>query len=79
MFTHWVFIKYFFFLGLSPFSASAVSAPKETSNTPKEEPSTVFQRQRVDMLLAELVRQFPLPVAPAAHNQVKSNIYLFLI
>ncbi|KAI8424994.1 hypothetical protein MSG28_006888 [Choristoneura fumiferana] len=26
-------------------------------------------RQRVDMLLAELVRQFPLPVAPAAHNQ----------
>ncbi|XP_077285970.1 mediator complex subunit 6 [Arctopsyche grandis] len=28
---------------------------------PKEDPSTLFQRQRVDMLLAELVRQFPLP------------------
>ncbi|KAI8424992.1 hypothetical protein MSG28_006888 [Choristoneura fumiferana] len=39
------------------------------SRQTKLEPSTVFQRQRVDMLLAELVRQFPLPVAPAAHNQ----------
>ncbi|KAI8424995.1 hypothetical protein MSG28_006888 [Choristoneura fumiferana] len=29
----------------------------------------ILYRQRVDMLLAELVRQFPLPVAPAAHNQ----------
>lgn len=35
---------------------------KESALTvPKEEPSTLFQRQRVDMLLAELVRQFPLP------------------
>ncbi|CAH0728468.1 unnamed protein product, partial [Brenthis ino] len=45
------------------------SAPKEVANTPKEEPSTLFQRQRVDMLLAELVRQFPLPVTQAAANQ----------
>ncbi|XP_041969086.1 mediator of RNA polymerase II transcription subunit 6 [Aricia agestis] len=37
------------------------SAPKEVTNTPKEEPATMFQRTRVDMLLAELVRQFPLP------------------
>ncbi|KAL4717941.1 hypothetical protein ACJJTC_001359 [Scirpophaga incertulas] len=43
--------------------------PKETSNTPKEEPSTLFQRQRVDMLLAELVRQFPLPVTQTTPNQ----------
>ncbi|XP_047994191.1 mediator of RNA polymerase II transcription subunit 6 [Leguminivora glycinivorella] len=54
--------------GLSPFNAGS-SASKETTTTPKEEPSTVFQRQRVDMLLAELVRQFPLPVAQVAHNQ----------
>lgn len=45
------------------------SAPKEVSTTPKEEPSTLFQRQRVDMLLAELVRQFPLPVTQATANQ----------
>lgn len=47
--------------GVSPFN-SAQSGPKDVSTTPKEEPSTLFQRQRVDMLLAELVRQFPLPV-----------------
>ncbi|XP_047536736.1 mediator of RNA polymerase II transcription subunit 6 [Vanessa atalanta] len=45
------------------------SAPKEVTSTPKEEPSTLFQRQRVDMLLAELVRQFPLPVTQTAINQ----------
>lgn len=50
------------------------SAPKEVANTPKEEPSTLFQRQRVDMLLAELVRQFPLPVTQTAINQVNSII-----
>ncbi|CAG9789340.1 unnamed protein product [Diatraea saccharalis] len=45
------------------------SAPKETTTTPKEEPSTLFQRQRVDMLLAELVRQFPLPVTQTSTSQ----------
>lgn len=30
---------------------------------PKEEPSSHFQRQRVDMLLGELVRKFPVPQA----------------
>ncbi|XP_046971571.1 mediator of RNA polymerase II transcription subunit 6 [Vanessa cardui] len=45
------------------------SAPKEVTTAPKEEPSTLFQRQRVDMLLAELVRQFPLPVTQTAINQ----------
>ncbi|XP_023935864.1 mediator of RNA polymerase II transcription subunit 6 [Bicyclus anynana] len=44
------------------------SAPKEVPSASKEEPSTLFQRQRVDMLLAELVRQFPLPVAQAANQ-----------
>ncbi|XP_063977777.1 mediator of RNA polymerase II transcription subunit 6 [Diachasmimorpha longicaudata] len=28
----------------------------------REEPSSLFQRQRVDMLLAEITRKFPLPV-----------------
>lgn len=54
--------------GLSPYSTGQ-SSTKEVSNTPKEEPSTLFQRQRVDMLLAELVRQFPLPITQTA-NQV---------
>lgn len=57
------------------------SAPKEVSSAPKEEPSTLFQRQRVDMLLAELVRQFPLPVTQTVANQVNfllSNyIYMY--
>lgn len=30
---------------------------------PKDEPSSHFQRQRVDMLLGELVRKFPVPQA----------------
>lgn len=58
-----------------PFNSSQ-SVPKEVVNTPKEEPSTLFQRQRVDMLLAELVRQFPLPVTQPAPNQVQcSNLF----
>ncbi|CAH0400519.1 unnamed protein product [Chilo suppressalis] len=55
--------------GLSSFQTTQ-SAPKEATSTPKEEPSTLFQRQRVDMLLAELVRQFPLPVAQTTSNQI---------
>lgn len=59
--------KYLLFkliLGLSPYNTGQ-SSSKDVSSTPKEEPSTLFQRQRVDMLLAELVRQFPLPVTQA--------------
>ncbi|KAJ0173598.1 hypothetical protein K1T71_010747 [Dendrolimus kikuchii] len=48
---------------------SGQPAPKEVQSTPKEEPSTLFQRQRVDMLLAELVRQFPLPINQATPIQ----------
>ncbi|KAJ8896562.1 hypothetical protein PR048_001906 [Dryococelus australis] len=32
----------------------------------REEPSSAFQRYRVDMLLAELTRKFPVPTAPQA-------------
>lgn len=33
--------------------------PKEEK--PREEPSSLFQRKRVDMLLGELIKKFPLP------------------
>lgn len=45
---------------------------KKEPEKAKEEPSSMFQRQRVDMLLGELMRKFPLPmmvnpnVAPVA-------------
>ncbi|XP_026677831.1 mediator of RNA polymerase II transcription subunit 6 [Diaphorina citri] len=35
----------------------------------KEEPSSIFQRQRVDMLLSELTRHFPVPPVPQAPQQ----------
>ena len=41
-------------------NVKAPVAKKET--TVREEPSTLFQRQRVDMLLGELTRKYPLPV-----------------
>lgn len=37
---------------------------KKEPEKAKEEPSSMFQRQRVDMLLGELMRKFPLPVIP---------------
>lgn len=37
---------------------------KAKEEKPREEPSSLFQRQRVDMLLGELIRKFPLPAPP---------------
>lgn len=37
---------------------------KKEPEKAKEEPSSMFQRQRVDMLLGELMRKFPLPIIP---------------
>ena len=37
------------------------SAKKETQ---RDEPSSMFQRLRVDMLLGELTHKFPIPVPP---------------
>ncbi|GAB0088179.1 Mediator of RNA polymerase II transcription subunit 6 [Sergentomyia squamirostris] len=34
----------------------------------KEEASSLFQRKRVDMLLGELIRKFPLPLPPTHQN-----------
>lgn len=37
---------------------------KAKEEKPKEESSSLFQRQRVDMLLGELIKKFPLPQPP---------------
>ena len=37
----------------------------------KEEPSSFFQRQRVDNLLGELAKKFPPKVVQPAHPEVK--------
>ena len=36
----------------------------------KEEPSSLFQRRRVDMLLDHLTRQFPFRVSTAKQDKV---------
>lgn len=41
-------------------NGKTAAAKKETPV--REEPSTLFQRQRVDMLLGELIRKYPLPM-----------------
>lgn len=38
----------------------------------REEPSSLFQRQRVDMLLAELTRRFPLQVPKPIHQTTEA-------
>ncbi|KAK9891239.1 hypothetical protein WA026_013552 [Henosepilachna vigintioctopunctata] len=37
---------------------------KVKEEKPKEEQSSLFQRKRVDMLLGELIKKFPLPIPP---------------
>ncbi|XP_071650399.1 mediator of RNA polymerase II transcription subunit 6 isoform X1 [Temnothorax longispinosus] len=49
-------------------NGKALAAKKETPV--REEPSSLFQRQRVDMLLAELTRKFPLSVPKPVHQAV---------
>lgn len=42
---------------------------KKDSNAAKDDSSgTLFQKQRVDMLLAELLRKFPPPIPPMLQN-----------
>ncbi|CAG9766148.1 unnamed protein product [Ceutorhynchus assimilis] len=40
---------------------------------PKEDSSSLFQRQRVDMLLGELIKKFPLPSPPQQPKTTASN------
>jgi hypothetical protein len=50
-----------------------LAAKKETQ---REEPSSLFQRHRVDMLLAELTRKFPIPVAAPPHKQPAPGAFI---
>lgn len=43
---------------------NAPDKAKAKEEKPKEESSSLFQRQRVDMLLGELIKKFPLPQPP---------------
>lgn len=47
-------------------------AQTKKESTTKEEPSSLFQRQRVDLLLVELLRKFPIPT-PAQIKDGKDN------
>ncbi|XP_018357973.1 PREDICTED: mediator of RNA polymerase II transcription subunit 6 [Trachymyrmex cornetzi] len=53
-------------------NGKALAAKKETPV--REEPSSLFQRQRVDMLLAELTRKFPLPVPKPVHQATEPSV-----
>lgn len=43
---------------------AGIDKAKAKEEKPREEPSSLFQRQRVDMLLGELIKKFPLPTPP---------------
>lgn len=45
------------------------SQTKKETDKVKEEPSSLFQRQRVDLLLNELLQKFPLPMPPQQGQQ----------
>lgn len=44
------------------------TASRKDKKKRKEEPSSLFQRQRVDMLLTELAQKFPPKSFPPAHQ-----------
>lgn len=46
------------------FKSTKTDKAKNKEEKPREEPSSLFQRQRVDMLLGELIKKFPLPTPP---------------
>lgn len=54
-------------------SEKSKSNTKKDNEKSKEEPSSIFQRQRVDMLLGELLRKFPLPMLPQQHQVMQQN------
>lgn len=53
------------------FCCSEKNKPKDSKK--KEEPSSVFQRQRVDLLLGELVKKFPPKFATPAQPEQKGK------
>lgn len=56
------------------FKRANLDKAKAKDEKPKEEPSSLFQRQRVDMLLGELIKKFPLhtPSQPKVTSQQAS-------
>ncbi|CAH1109697.1 unnamed protein product [Psylliodes chrysocephalus] len=59
------FAKYHATKGYSwDFKSQRANIEKKKEEKPREEQSSLFQRQRVDMLLGELIRKFPLPTPP---------------
>ncbi|CAG9833431.1 unnamed protein product [Diabrotica balteata] len=46
------------------FKSQRAAEKVKKDEKPREEPNSLFQRQRVDMLLGELIRKFPLPAPP---------------
>lgn len=57
-------MKYYFIL-----VSDKSKSDKKDSNASKDDNSgTLFQKQRVDMLLAELLRKFPPPIPPMLQN-----------
>lgn len=76
-FRHYKKFLFYFFLFASVADKSKTQAKKEPAPV-KEEASSLFQRKRVDMLLGELIRKFPLPLPPSqqnpAHHQQTGNV-----
>ena len=52
---------------------------KSEAKEKKEEPSSSFQRHRVDLLLGELAKKFPPKVIPPTQPEVKGRVFLFII
>ena len=52
---------------------------KSEAKEKKEEPSSSFQRHRVDLLLGELAKKFPPKVIPPTQPEVKGKVFLFVI
>eukprot|EP00099_Drosophila_melanogaster_P003681 NP_001163577.1 mediator complex subunit 6, isoform C [Drosophila melanogaster] len=50
------------------FSDRSKSDKKDANSAKDENSGTLFQKQRVDMLLAELLRKFPPPIPPMLQN-----------
>lgn len=60
--------------------SGAAAAPQKKDIPAKEEASSIFQRQRVDMLLGELVKKFaPPPMVKPQQPESNYNSNFFLI
>ncbi|XP_011504681.1 PREDICTED: mediator of RNA polymerase II transcription subunit 6 [Ceratosolen solmsi marchali] len=55
-------------------NGKTATAQKETPV--REEPSTLFQRQRVDMLLGELTRKYPIPIPKPIQTVIEPSIQI---